>query len=221
MTDGPIGTPNGQLSTVELISGSISEFGCLIYDLVESGENVVSKLHLGNGRSSRSCSANRKSSDSLLWQGRVENAISSILLVKTHRAAENASKFDILTKKKRTFVCFHGNVERLNNGWPKVELFEVLRVFETEICNVERVGEVVFFELILEKRHLSGWVRFGQRLHHFARRLHRASIKGVKQWFGKHLWFCSSWFQLICLRVCVWGLGEWFGFWEDCYYSIV
>jgi len=135
----PIRRPDRQLAAIELITRSVSEFGGLVHYLVEGWENVVSKLHLGDGGSPGSGSSNRKSSDALLGQGRVEDAISAVLFVEAHRTAENTTKFDIFTEKQGALVCFHRDIQSLNDSGPKVQLFEVLRVFETKIFHVEFV----------------------------------------------------------------------------------
>jgi hypothetical protein len=38
-----------QTSTIKLISRSISKLSCLVYNLIKSGKNIVSKLNLRNG----------------------------------------------------------------------------------------------------------------------------------------------------------------------------
>ena len=54
-----------QLSTLELAPRSISILGSLVYDLVESGEDVIAKLDLGDGSVPSYGYSNREPSNTL------------------------------------------------------------------------------------------------------------------------------------------------------------
>ena len=66
MTDSTVGGANREPSTVELVTGAVPKLGGLVDDLIESGEDVISELHLGDGGRTSASSADGEASDTLL-----------------------------------------------------------------------------------------------------------------------------------------------------------
>ena len=116
VTDSSIWAPNCHFTAVKLITRAIAELGSFVDDLIEGREDIVSELNLSNGRSTSASCSNGKASDTLLAQGSVEHAISAVLLVEAHSAAEHAAKLDILTENESAIISFHGHVERVHNS---------------------------------------------------------------------------------------------------------
>lgn len=48
VTHGTTRSSDSQTAAVELVTRSVTEFGCLVHKLVEGRENVVCKLNLSN-----------------------------------------------------------------------------------------------------------------------------------------------------------------------------
>lgn len=115
MANGSVRRANSELTTVELVAGTVPVLGSLVDNLVESREDVVSELHLSNRGSSRGRGTNCKSSDTLFGERSVEDSISAVFLVQAHGAAEDSTELDIFAEDKSAVVCFHCDVERLHN----------------------------------------------------------------------------------------------------------
>lgn len=83
-------------STVELSTGSESEFGSLVDDLIESREDVVSELNLSNSVVPCSSQSYCEPSNSLFTYWSIENSIDSVLFNQPTGASENSTEFYIL-----------------------------------------------------------------------------------------------------------------------------
>ena len=116
MTDCSIWAPNCHFTAVKLITRAIAELGSFVDDLIEGREDIVSELNLSNGRSTSASCSNGEASDTLLAQRRVEHAISAVLLVEAHSAAEHTAKLDILTENESAIIRFHCHVEGVHNS---------------------------------------------------------------------------------------------------------
>lgn len=122
VTDGATGRSNSELATVELVTRSVAELGSFIDDLIESGEDVVSKLHLSDGCSTSGSHTNSKASNTLFRQRSVENTISSVLLVQTHSASKDTAKLNILTKNDSLVVTLKCHIQSMSNSSPQVHI---------------------------------------------------------------------------------------------------
>ena len=130
MTNSTVRRANSQSSTVELISGTISKLGSLVHNLIEGRENIISELHLRNGSCSRCRCTDSKSSDALLRQRRVEDAICSILFIEAHCAAENSTKFDIFSKDHCAVIFLKRKVQCVRDSRPQVHILFLVRILQ-------------------------------------------------------------------------------------------
>ena len=83
---------------MELSSRPISIFCSLVYDLVESWENVVSELNLSDGGVPCYCQSDGESDNTLFCQRGIEDSIDTIPFTETGSTTEDSSKFHILTE---------------------------------------------------------------------------------------------------------------------------
>ena len=94
-------TPGGSDSkstTLELSSRTIPILGCFIDDLVESWEDVVTKLNFGDSGISGYCCSNSKTKDALFRQRSIEDSINAVFFAEVGGAAEDAAKLDVLAE---------------------------------------------------------------------------------------------------------------------------
>lgn len=81
MSDGSTWCPDCQRTSIKQITTAIPALSCLVNDLIESRENVVSKLNLRNSRGTSVGDANSKTNNPLFAQRRIENTITSVLFL--------------------------------------------------------------------------------------------------------------------------------------------
>jgi hypothetical protein len=155
VADGTAWRPNSQFSAVKLIARSISIFSRFVHDLIEGWEDVISELHLSNGGRTCSRHANSEASDTLLGEGRVEDAISAVFLIEVHSAAEHASKLDILAENDGRVVCLERQVERVPNRGVQIHVDALSWLLKLELLNVQGIRKVVLLQLILDQAKLA------------------------------------------------------------------
>jgi len=99
MADSSVGRADSQRAAVELVARAISKLCSFVHQLIEGWEDVVSKLHLGDGSRASRGVPDSKASDTLLTKRSVEYSVGSVLLVEVHRAPEHSSKLNILSEQ--------------------------------------------------------------------------------------------------------------------------
>ena len=99
---------------------SVSEFRCLINQLVESWINIICKLYFGNGLHSFRRRPNTKSHNTLFTQRRIEHSLGTIVLCETHTASEHPTKCYVFTKQYDRIIRSHSKGERIIDGLEKV-----------------------------------------------------------------------------------------------------
>lgn len=100
-------------AAVEFVARSVSVFSSLIDELIESGEDIISKLHFSNHVCSDRSHADSEAGDALFTERSVENSIGSVFLVQIHRATENTAEFNVLTEANSVRVSSHSHIERV------------------------------------------------------------------------------------------------------------
>ena len=73
--------PDSQTSAIPLISASVPVLGCLVDNLIEGWEDVVSELDLGDSCLSNTRQPNSEASNTLLAKRAVEDSVGSVLFV--------------------------------------------------------------------------------------------------------------------------------------------
>ncbi len=78
VSNSSVWSSNRQATNVKLVSSSITIFGCLIHNLVESWENVVCKLDFRNGSASNRGKSDPKTDNALFWKGKKKTKMSRL-----------------------------------------------------------------------------------------------------------------------------------------------
>ena len=113
--------PNRQSANMASLPAiSISEFRSFIDQLVKCGIHVICKLYFCHGFHSFGCSANRKSSDSLLTQGCIEDSFSSVVFCEIHTATEDTAERNVFTKDQNRLIRSQGKRESIIDGLEEV-----------------------------------------------------------------------------------------------------
>ena len=143
MTDSTVWRANCQSSTIKLIPGAISKLGSFVHNLIKGRENIISELHLRDSSGSRRRCTDSKSSDTLLRQRRVEDAIRSILFIEAHCTAKNSTELHIFAKDHRTVIFLERNVQCVSDSRPQVHVLFLVRILQLQLLNVEGIAEIV------------------------------------------------------------------------------
>ena len=87
---------------MEITSRSVTILGSLVDDLIEGGENVVTKLNFSYaGVASDSC-PDGEAKDSLFGEGGIEHSVCAVALIEAHGATEDSSELYILPENLYT-----------------------------------------------------------------------------------------------------------------------
>lgn len=142
VTDCAVGRSENELAAIKFVTRTISVLGSLVDNLIESRENVISELHLSDGSCAGGCEADSKTTDTLLGERSVENSVSAVFLVETHRAAEDTSKLDVLTEYHCVVIGLKSNVQGIANGRAQIHFLSVGWVLKLELLNIQLVCEI-------------------------------------------------------------------------------
>ena len=125
MADGAPSCPDGEFSAIELVSASVSVFGCLVHELVKSRENVVCELDLRDRPIAGYCQPNAKASNALLTERRVEHPSFAKFVLKSDCATENTAECHVFAKAHGTRIIFQRDVQRLIDCLTQICLFSL------------------------------------------------------------------------------------------------